>query len=167
MGKLCNFFKKQIRFYFLKIYLFIWGGEGHSEKERISGRLPIECGAWRGAQSHHPETVIWAELKSQRLYPLSIQAAQETDLKTVKELGEERQTFGSTSHVTSFRNYLPLTWVRPGLLGLQERNPRSSHTHKKKSLDLTWGLYSLKLTHKFFYVSGRWYHDSNDLWVRK
>lgn len=61
--------------YFLKIYLFIFRerererdhGEAQGEGERISSRLPAQHKAQLGAQSHNPETLTRAEIKSQRL----------------------------------------------------------------------------------------------------
>ena len=53
---------------FLKdcIYLFCLGardGRGRG-RERISNRPHDECGAWYGAQSHDPEIMTWAKVKS-------------------------------------------------------------------------------------------------------
>ena len=48
-----------------------WVGGGAEEKERISSRLPTESRASFKAGSHDPETMTWAEIKSQAFNQLS------------------------------------------------------------------------------------------------
>ena len=65
-------FKACVKFIILKNYLFIlreskreWvGEEPKAEGKRISRRLPAEHRAWNRAQSHDPEIMTWAEIKS-------------------------------------------------------------------------------------------------------
>ena len=62
---------------FFKIYfMYFWEreskqGEEQQERERIPSRLPTECGAPLGAQSHDPEIMTWAKTKSWMLNWLS------------------------------------------------------------------------------------------------
>ena len=62
--------------FFFKKDLFILEREREQERagrgaERISSRLPIEYGAWCGAQSQDPEIMTWAKIKSQLINWLS------------------------------------------------------------------------------------------------
>jgi len=57
--KLVWFFKN-----FFKRFHLLWGRGKGKEREKISSWLPAEHGTLRRAQSHHPEIIIWAKIKS-------------------------------------------------------------------------------------------------------
>jgi len=56
---------------FVYLFIFFWSGWEGRGRERISSRFPAEHRAWSGAQSHHPEIMIWVEIRNRILNWLS------------------------------------------------------------------------------------------------
>ena len=90
---LFSFFKKDL-------FTYLRGRERErfrgavEEGERISSRLPTECGAWHGAWSHDPEIMTWAEIKSWMLNRLSHPGAL-GDLRIFTEINSSPYLFHS------------------------------------------------------------------------
>ena len=61
-----------VYFYSFCIVLFFRREEEQMEgRERTLSRLHAQCRAWHRSQSHNPEIMIWAEIKSWKLNQLS------------------------------------------------------------------------------------------------